>query len=124
MLHLKIEKVLWNIICTFWKELYLKDGKPITKAMDRSYTRLKTLSKCIYIGADTNKMSLLPSIAKMIILIIFDHVTSRWFHWYWARTYQIVTMPNTYFLHVKDLPKVPKWNSILKAQSLPMSHRA
>src|SRR6218665_632729 len=77
MLHLKIEKVLWNIICTFWKELYLKDGKPITKAVDRSYTRLKTLSKCIHIGADTNKMSLLPS---KTILIIFDDATSRWFH--------------------------------------------
>src|SRR6218665_749162 len=80
MLHLKIEKVLWNIICTFWKELYLKDGKSITKAVDRSYTRLKTLSKCIHIGADTNKMSLLPNIAKMTILIIFDHVPSRRFH--------------------------------------------
>ena len=58
----------------------LMSDKPIITEMDRFYTRLKTLSKCIHIGADTNKISQLPSIAKMNILIIFDHVTSRRFY--------------------------------------------
>ena len=31
--------------------------------------------------------------------------------------------PNNYFLRVKDLRKVPKWNSPVKAPNLPMNHR-
>src|SRR6218665_3532607 len=55
----------------------LMSDKSIITEMDRFYTRIKTLSKCIHIGADTNKINQLPSIT---IIIIFDHVTSRRFY--------------------------------------------